>query len=226
MFTAMLDGGRVVQFGGSDSQRVLDGEWWRLLTATFVHVTVLHILINMWCLWNLGFFGEPLLGRSGFISVYLLTGVAGNMLSLAWSVFCAYGVPSSPVLRGRSSALPAYSSFSCRIASLKVDWKELRSLRLQVLLFAVINLACGWAPLLLPYLPHTTLSRLHIDLASISTGRQFGSSRRRAVWVGTGFPALPKMTSGRASYRARQRSTYAVATLILCLIGYALAHNA
>jgi len=37
-----------------------------------------------------------------------------------------------------------------------------------------------------------------------------------------GLPLLPRMTSGRASYRARQRVTFALATLLICLFGYAL----
>ena len=61
-------------------------QWWRLLTATFVHVGLLHIATNMWCLWNLGLLGEPLLGPVGLIAVYLITGIAGNLLSLCSNV--------------------------------------------------------------------------------------------------------------------------------------------
>src|ERR1039458_230655 len=42
---------------------VLSGEWWRLVTSIFVHFGWIHILTNMWCLWNLGLLGEPLLGE-------------------------------------------------------------------------------------------------------------------------------------------------------------------
>ncbi len=63
------------------------GQWWRLVTACFVHASILHIATNLWCLWNLGLFGEPLLGRWGLAWVYLLTGVTGNLLSAAESVF-------------------------------------------------------------------------------------------------------------------------------------------
>ena len=37
----------------------------------------------MWCLWNLGLLGEPLLGPYGLVAVYMLTGIAGNLLSTA-----------------------------------------------------------------------------------------------------------------------------------------------
>ena len=50
--------GRYALFGPS----VASGEWWRLVTATFVHAGIIHLATNMWCLYNLGLLGEPLLG--------------------------------------------------------------------------------------------------------------------------------------------------------------------
>ena len=69
----------------------LHGQWWRLVTATFLHIGIIHIGTNMWCLWNLGLLGEPLLGPFGIVAVYLLTGVAGNLLSSAVNPGCDWG---------------------------------------------------------------------------------------------------------------------------------------
>ena len=60
---------------------LLGGEWWRIVTAMFVHVGFLHIALNMWCLWNLALLAEPLMGSVGVFAVYILTGAAGNLLS-------------------------------------------------------------------------------------------------------------------------------------------------
>ena len=73
----------LIHYGANDTWLVLHHQWYRLLTATFVHVGLLHIATNMWCLWNLGILGEPLLGPFGLVAVYILTGIAGNLLSLA-----------------------------------------------------------------------------------------------------------------------------------------------
>ena len=59
------------------------GQWWRLITAMFVHVGIIHIATNIWCLWNLGLLAEPLMGPFGVAAAYLMTGFAGNLLSIA-----------------------------------------------------------------------------------------------------------------------------------------------
>lgn len=61
---------------------IVDGEWYRLLTATFMHVNVLHIALNMLALYMLGSSLEPVLGRSRFITLYLLSALGGSAASL------------------------------------------------------------------------------------------------------------------------------------------------
>ncbi len=78
---------QLLHFGATNAALIFHGQWYRLLTATFVHVGLLHIATNMWCLWNLGLLGEPLLGPLGLVAVYMLTGIAGNLLSLGYSVW-------------------------------------------------------------------------------------------------------------------------------------------
>src|ERR1019366_3142035 len=72
----------LIRFGANHTWLVLHGQWYRLLSATFVHVGLLHLATNMWCLWNLGILGEPLIGPYGMVAVYMITGIAGNLLSM------------------------------------------------------------------------------------------------------------------------------------------------
>jgi membrane associated rhomboid family serine protease len=58
---------------------VADGQYWRLLTGTFVHVNLLHLLFNMIALWFFGPMVETLLGRTRFIALYLLSALAGSV---------------------------------------------------------------------------------------------------------------------------------------------------
>src|SRR5580692_8280490 len=74
--------GQLMHWGANNAGSVLiNGEWWRIVTAMFVHVGILHLATNMWCLWNLGLLAEPLMGSVGVIAVYILSGAAGNLLS-------------------------------------------------------------------------------------------------------------------------------------------------
>ncbi|HWZ42494.1 MAG TPA: rhomboid family intramembrane serine protease [Candidatus Saccharimonadales bacterium] len=69
-------------WGGNRGPLTLSGEYWRLLTAGFLHAGIWHIGFNMWCLFSLGKLCERLFGRVSTVLIYLLTAVGGNLLSL------------------------------------------------------------------------------------------------------------------------------------------------
>ncbi|MEW1952149.1 rhomboid family intramembrane serine protease [Terrabacter sp. NPDC080008] len=56
-------------------------EPWRFLTAAFLHspATIFHILLNMFALWSLGQYLEPMLGRARFAALYLISGIGGQV---------------------------------------------------------------------------------------------------------------------------------------------------
>ena len=70
-----------VLFGPS----VANGEWWRLITSTFLHANLLHIGFNMYALWWLGSQVELALGRWRFLLLYLVSGLAGSAGALVWN---------------------------------------------------------------------------------------------------------------------------------------------
>lgn len=57
---------------------VEDGEWWRLLTAGFVHYGLLHLAFNMLLLWQFGSMLEPALGRVRFAALYVAALLCGS----------------------------------------------------------------------------------------------------------------------------------------------------
>lgn len=75
----------LVRWGANYGPLVADGQWWRVLTAAFIHVGLLHIAINMWALASCGRALELLLGNVGFLLLYLVSAVAGNLAGLAWN---------------------------------------------------------------------------------------------------------------------------------------------
>src|SRR3954452_21102837 len=61
----------VQRWGGTGPEIILNGEWWRLVTAVFVHIGIIHIASNMYVFWGLGVIAERLLGRWNFLATYL-----------------------------------------------------------------------------------------------------------------------------------------------------------
>jgi rhomboid protease GluP len=197
---------QLVYYGATNTQLILFGhQWWRLLTATFVHVGLLHIATNMWCLWNLGLLGEPLLGPLGLIAVYLITGIAGNLLGLFANVipprdFSSVGAGASGAVFGIAGILIVLLSNK----RLPIPAFELNRLRRSVIQFAVLNLIIGIGA------NFTSIVRIdnHAHIGGFLSG------------LALGVPLVPRMTSGRTRYLQRQKVTFAAAAFLLFLFAY------
>jgi rhomboid protease GluP len=71
-------------WGALSAADVFAGQWWRLLTAMFLHIGVIHLLLNLWALWSLGPLVERLLGNGVFTVTYVTSGLLGSLASLLW----------------------------------------------------------------------------------------------------------------------------------------------
>jgi rhomboid protease GluP len=80
----------VVQYGQVNIL-VLNGWWWQLLTSMFVHGGLMHLVGNMLFLFIFGLRGEEMFNLPEYLGIYLLGGLTGNLLSLA---FLPLDVPS------------------------------------------------------------------------------------------------------------------------------------
>jgi membrane associated rhomboid family serine protease len=65
---------RYLPYGGG----LADGEWWRLITAAFLHGNLLHLGMNMFVLWLVGAPVEEAIGRGRFLALYIVSGLAGS----------------------------------------------------------------------------------------------------------------------------------------------------
>ena len=70
----------VVRNFGSDGLPLglAEGEWWRLITAAFLHYGPIHLAMNMLVLWMIGRALEEALGPARYVAVYLASGLAGS----------------------------------------------------------------------------------------------------------------------------------------------------
>jgi rhomboid protease GluP len=219
LFTANFRFEALQFWGGCDGADVLiKGQWIRVVTAAFVHMNPLHLIVNMWCLWNLGLLGEPLLGRRGLIAVYLLTGIAGNLCSLAFS-------PGALVV-GASGAVFGIAGILIVLLSnkkLSLPWEELRSLRRSVILFALLNLLIGVLPqFILQLVPARTAQGFETDLSPLMHISNLAHLGGLACGLLMGLPLFPRMLTGRAGYRERQRMTFVWTAFCLSLFAYGI----
>ena len=97
-FLMMRDGDVIHWMGGIKPSDLLQGQWWRLLTACFVHAGFLHIAMNMYALYGAGRFVEQTWGWWRYLLIYLVAGWGGSCLAMAWR-------PVDVLLCGASGAL-------------------------------------------------------------------------------------------------------------------------
>ena len=77
----------LIAWGGSFGPRTTNGEWWRLVTTMFVHVSVLHLFADLAGLVAVGVVLERLVGPLAFAAVYVAAGVSSSALGLIGSPF-------------------------------------------------------------------------------------------------------------------------------------------
>lgn len=209
-----------LMFWGADRPNnvLVYGEWWRIVTAMFVHVGILHLATNMWCLWNLGLLAEPLMGSFGLFAAYILTGAAGNLLSTFYNwvrpIHDASGAPYFQAGAGASGAV--FGIAGALIVLLKsrmlpVPPLEVKKLRKSVIYFAAINLVIG----------------LSINFGSGFTGVEVDNSAHIGGFLcGLLFaaPMVPRIGSPRSEFQLKLRLTVALVVLLLVLFGFYVAH--
>jgi rhomboid protease GluP len=202
----------LMRFGADNAGSVLiNGEWWRIVTAMFVHVGIIHLATNMWCLWNLGLLAEPLMGSAGVLAVYILTGAAGNLLSTLYNWVIYHDQGAFSVGAGASGAV--FGIAGALIVLLKSDRLpvpplELRKLRKSVIYFAAVNLVIGFATMI-------PGSIVRIDnmahLGGCACGLLFAA------------PMVPRIGSPKELFVMRRRIAVGIVAGVLVLFGFYLA---
>jgi len=81
---ALVTGNVPVLMWGQVNAFVFEGAWWQLFTSMFVHASIAHIVGNMLFLFIFGLRGEEMFSLPEFLGIYIVGGLAGNALSLAF----------------------------------------------------------------------------------------------------------------------------------------------
>ncbi|MGO4772366.1 rhomboid family intramembrane serine protease [Flavobacterium sp. W22_SRS_FK3] len=74
----------LLEIGANFKPLVADGQWWRLLTSVFLHGGLMHLISNMFGLYIVGLFVEPIVGKTKYFLIYLSTGILASLSSIGW----------------------------------------------------------------------------------------------------------------------------------------------
>jgi len=127
-------------YGGKINEFIRIGQVWRLITPIFLHGSLIHLGFNMYALYILGRRMENYYGHKRFLTLYLLSGFAGNVLSFVFS--------SKPSL-GASTAI--FGLLAAEGVFLVQNWKlfgpeRTRQAIFNLVFILLINLAYGFVP--------------------------------------------------------------------------------
>ncbi len=133
-----FDGPDLFNWGALLRSAVQNGDWWRMLTAVFLHGGIMHIANNMLSLYFIGFMLEPILGRWRYLIIYLICGLGGSFASIYWH--------ENTLSVGASGAIFGLYGFMLALILMKVFEPELNKLFLGIAgIFVGINLIMGLA---------------------------------------------------------------------------------
>jgi rhomboid protease GluP len=127
----------LLKWGGNFKPYTTGGEWWRLITCMFVHIGIIHIAFNMYALFSVGVYLEPMLGKARYIIAYLCTGVFASLTSLWWHNDATVSAGASGAIFGMYGVFLAL--LTTKLIPAKVRSELLRSIGI----FVVYNLVYG-----------------------------------------------------------------------------------
>jgi len=128
------DAQTLVDFGANYAPLIKAGEYYRLITSAFLHIGLMHLLVNSYALYVIGPQVESFFGKTKYIIIYVLSAVFGNLLSMLFTDAISAGA-SGAIFGLLGSTL--YFGYHYRVYLEGV-------LKSQIIPLIVINLALGF----------------------------------------------------------------------------------
>jgi rhomboid protease GluP len=169
---------------------VAQGEWYRLVTAMFLHIGLFHLLLNSFAIYVFGSLIEQVLGTVRFLAVYLLTGFAAGAVSFAFGSPDRAAVGASGAVFGLLGAWLVYNlrRRSLSLGRANVQW---------ALMLIGINLVFGLVVPRIDWLAH--LGGL---VAGVVAGYVAEGIGRRTVRTASQVAGLTLLLVGAAALAA------------------------
>jgi rhomboid protease GluP len=129
----------LLTLGANVPELVWQGQVWRLVASMFLHIGVLHLMVNAWALYQLGSLFEILLGSFALLLTYFASGIAGSVASVIFS--------GADLSAGASGAI--FGLLGALIGFLVKHQDRLtpqaKSLLMQLLFWAAVNVIFGFS---------------------------------------------------------------------------------
>ncbi len=129
---------QLLKWGADWGPLSLGPQPWRLLTSNYLHIGIIHIGLNMWCLWNLGILAERIFDRWTYVLTYTACGIAGSLGSLWWHPRVV-GAGASGAIFGLAGALIT----ALYLGKLPIPKQATRGTMKSLVAFAGYNLLFG-----------------------------------------------------------------------------------
>jgi membrane associated rhomboid family serine protease len=136
-----ISGRALVELGAMDPLLVASGQWWRLLTATILHGSILHIAFNAWALYVFGNVVEQIHGRWTTLGLFVFCGFLASVASYAAWPTDQLGQPSVGASGAVFGLLGVFGVHAFRRREMAQYSAALRS----VLFVVFINLVMGFS---------------------------------------------------------------------------------
>lgn len=195
------DGALVGKF--SPTIGVADGQWYRLITSAFLHeppgdgIGLLHIVFNMWALFVVGPSLERLLGRSRFLTVYLVSALGGSVL------FYVLAAPNAVAFGASGAIFGLFGAWFVLARRLRLDARMIVGL-------IVVNLVISFAVAGIAWQAH--IGGLVAGAALTAAFAYAPRQNRTLVQVGATVAILVVLAAG-VYLRDQQLTTAALARL-------------
>jgi rhomboid protease GluP len=134
------DNADLVRWGANTGRQTLLFQPWRVWLSNYVHIGILHIATNMWCLWSLGALAERIFDRWTYFLTYTYCGIAASLASLALHPR-GTSAGASGAIFGLAGALIS----SLYLGELPVHPRALKATLKSLIWFAALNIFLGAA---------------------------------------------------------------------------------
>ena len=190
--------GVLVEYGALAPARVwVDGQWWRTASAAVLHGSLLHLLVNLWSLWNLAPFVDRAMGRGASAAVFVLGVLGGSLASMAFGeAFVVVGASAGIV--AHAGALWVVRRFGPPALWGRVAFVSPRALLLSLVVLVIL----GWVVPVIAQAGH--LGGLAVGCAMAAA---FVRARRRTA-AAMAAGAVVVLPLGALAYAPAWSATY------------------